>query len=136
MEGEPASQDNGSFKDLTEDWYLSAVCWAAEHGIVRGYGDHRFGPGDDITREQLAAILMRYAVYKGCDIGQGADLSSYADAILISGWALEAMAWASGTGLLTGRTATTLTPNGTASRAEMATVLARLTQKMDVKAVE
>lgn len=129
MEGDPVSEAGGNFADLTEAWYANAVGWAAKHGIIHGYGDRRFGPEDVVTREQLATILARYAAYKEYRVGQSADLSAYTDADSISDWARDAMAWANGSGLMTGNTATTLNPQGTATRAETATILVRLTQQ-------
>jgi len=106
-------------------WYTSAVIWAHENDIVNGYGDGRFGPDDDITREQMATILFRYAQFKDYDIAERADLSGYLDAGLVSDWATDAMRWANAEGLITGRTDTTLAPNGNAERGEMAVVLKR-----------
>ena len=90
-----------------------------------GYGDGRFGPKDNITREQFAAILYRYSAFKSCDTSGTADLSAYTDASEISDWAAEAMQWANAQGLITGRTATTLVPWGEATRAEAAVILMR-----------
>ena len=92
---------------------------------MNGYGDGTFGPEDPITREQLAAIFYRYADYKGCDMTARGDLSGYTDADQISPYAMDAMAWASGEGLFTGTSATTLDPAGTTTRAQAATVLMR-----------
>ena len=115
-----------SFPDVEADtWYTQAVAWAAEEGIVLGYGNGRFGPEDPVTREQLAALLYRYAKYQEYDTSGRASLSGYTDAAQISSYARVAMAWAVDTGLLTGRTQTTLVPGGTATRAELAVILER-----------
>ena len=106
-------------------WYTQAVAWAAEEAIVLGYDDGSFGPKDPITREQLAALLYRYAQYQGYDTSGRASLSGYADAVQVSPYARTAMAWAVDTGLFTGRTQTTLVPGGTATRAELAVILER-----------
>ena len=103
---------------------------AEENGIVTGYGDGTFGPEDSITREQLAAILYRYASYKGYDVTISADLSSYTDADSVSAYAVDAMSWANAEGLITGVTATTLNPTGTATRAQVATILMRFVENV------
>ncbi len=128
LEGEPSAVGAAAtFADVPADrWYTAAVEWARENGLAEGYGDGRFGPMDPVTREQLAAILFRYAAFKGWDTAISGDLSAYIDAGEISPWALEAMAWANGAGLITGRTASTLAPAGTAARAEAAAILMRL----------
>ena len=107
-------------------WYAEAVRWAASDGIVTGTSATSFAPGDPVTREQLAAILYRYAGYKGYDTSTGGmSLAAYTDANRISCYALTAMRWANGEGLITGKTSTTLDPKGTATRAEVATILMR-----------
>ena len=106
-------------------WYASPIAWAAANGIVDGYGDGRIGPNDTITREQMAAILYRYAQYKGYSVAARADLSVYTDGAQVSSWALTSMQWANARGLVTGNTATTLNPGGSATRAELATILMR-----------
>lgn len=121
MEGEPKAESS-SFTDLTQDWYIPAVNWAAAKGIVNGYSESSFGPEDPITREQLAAILYRY---EAAESGQPID-SKYTDAGQISDWAVDAMAWANTEGIITGRTETTLAPKENATRAEVATMLMRL----------
>ncbi|MCF0122633.1 MAG: S-layer homology domain-containing protein, partial [Ruminiclostridium sp.] len=91
MEGSPATSAEASFPDVTAgNWYTDAVLWAAESGIVTGYGDGRFGPSDSITREQLAAMLLRYAAYKEYAADARGDLSPYTDAASVSTWALDA----------------------------------------------
>ena len=130
LEGEPAVGGASPFSDVTaQRWFADGVLWAGEQGIVLGYPDGRFGPTDRLTREQLAVILFRYARYKGYPTGRGADLSGYEDRDDIHGWALEAMEWANGEGLITGRTATTLVPGGTVTRAEGAVILTRLMER-------
>ena len=99
--------------------------WAKVNGIVTGVTEETFQPDGNITREQMAAILYRYAKYAGMDVSARADLSSYADAGQISDYAKEAMSWAVAMGLISGRSATTLAPTGCATRAEVATILMR-----------
>ena len=126
LEGSPAVSDSPAFNDVPDgQWYSSAVAWAAANDIVGGYGDGLFGPNDTITREQMAAILYRYAQYKGYDVTAAADLSGYSDAGSVSAWAQAAMQWANGAGLITGNSATTLNPLGSATRAEVAAILMR-----------
>ena len=126
LEGEPASAGTISFDDVADgQWYTDAVIWANANGIVEGYGSGRFGPMDNITREQFAAIMYRYSEFKGCDVSKKADLSAYSDASEISTWADEAMQWANGEGLITGRTTSALAPQGETSRAEAAAILMR-----------
>ncbi len=116
-----------AFEDVAKDaWYAPAVAWASENGIVNGYSEEHFGPEDTVTREQMAAILHRYAALKDAIKSEGADLSGYGDADKINDWALESIAWANAAGLITGHSNTTLSPGGTATRAQIATILMRL----------
>lgn len=131
MEGEPAITAENPFTDVPADtWYTDAVIWADANSIVNGVGNERFAPADNITREQMAVMLYRYAQYKGYDLETGADLSQYTDADGVSAWALDAVRWANGEELLTGRTATTIAPEGMASRAEGATILTRFLERV------
>jgi hypothetical protein len=124
-EGSPETKGN-NFTDVADgEWYSDAIAWASENGIVNGYGNGIFGVNDNITREQFAVILYRYAEYKGFDISKTADLSGFSDADKISGWALTAVKWAVAEGLIKGRTATSIAPDGTANRAEAATLFMR-----------
>ena len=123
LDGKPAAGKSG-FADVADGaWYADAVAWAAEHGIVSGVGGGAFTPGGTITREQLAVMLYRYAQYKGYDVSKTADLSGYADQDKLSDWAAQAVQWACGSGLMTGRSAAQLAPEGTLTRAEAATML-------------
>ena len=99
--------------------------WAEENGIAEGRGDATFGPTQDVTREQIAALLMRYANYRGYDTSSANDLTSYIDAGKISTWALETVKWANAEGLITGRTENTIAPLENATRAEVAIVVMR-----------
>ena len=123
LDGKPAAGKSG-FADVADGaWYADAVAWAAEHGIVSGVGGGAFTPGGTITREQLAVMLYRYAQYKGYDVSKTADLSGYADQDKLSDWAAQAVQWACGSGLMAGRSAVQLAPEGTLTRAEAATML-------------
>ena len=122
LEGVESANDAG-FADVSDEWYATAVNWAASVGVVNGYEDNTFRPNDAITREQLAAILMNYSAYKGEDVSARADLSAYTDQP--SAWAEETMSWAVAEGLITGVTADTLQPQGAATRAQVAAILQR-----------
>ena len=126
LEGEPAVTGQSPFTDVEPDtWYTDAVAWAAEEGIVNGVSATQFAPGNNITREQLATILFRYAQAKGYDVSARADLSGFPDAGDILPYAQEAMAWAVAEGLLQGFEDDTLRPQGNATRAQIATILMR-----------
>ena len=122
LEGVESANDAG-FADVEGEWYATAVNWAASVGVVSGYEDNTFRPNDAITREQLAAILMNYASYKGEDVSARADLSAYTDQP--SAWAEETMSWAVAEGLISGVTNTELQPQGDATRAQVAAILQR-----------
>ncbi len=127
MEGEPEVGSSGIFPDVAEGlWYTGAVEWAAENGIVTGYTDGNYGPDGVITREQLAAILYRYAQYKGYDVSVGGETNilSFEDALSLSEYAFPAMQWACGAGLLEG-SGGSISPQGGATRAQLAAVLMR-----------
>lgn len=130
LEGKPEAADC-TFTDVAADaWYADAVAWAADAGIVTGVSDTTFAPDQMMTREQIATILYRYAAYKNYDVTASNDLSSYTDAGQIGSYAVEAMQWANGAGLITGSTATTLNPLGSATRAEVATILMRFLESV------
>ena len=130
LEGQPAAGE-AAFSDVPAgQWYTEAVAWAAANGIVNGVSDTTFAPDDPVTREQMAAILYRYAQYKGYDVTASGDLSGYTDAGAIRPYAEAAMAWANGAGLITGVSDTTLQPRGNSTRAQVATILMRFCQKV------
>jgi hypothetical protein len=131
LEGEPQAGSNNPYADVaTGQWYTSAVLWADANGIVNGYGDGSFRPGRSITREQFAAILMRYAAFKGRDTAARSDLSVYTDASDVSGWALENVRWANAEELITGRSETVLAPSEPATRAEAAAIIMRFCENV------
>ena len=115
------------FKDVASDsWYAEAIRWAASEDVVTGYSDEAFGPNDSVTREQLATILYRYAKYKGMDVtGKVAELDKFSDGASVSAYALPAMKWAVGSQIINGTTTTTLSPKGTATRAQAASLMQR-----------
>ena len=127
MEGSPAPTAEARFTDVRSgQWYSEAVAWTAQSGVYTGYADRSFRPNDSITREQLAAILYRYAKYKGVDVSVGEDTNilSYADAAEISDYAFPAMQWACGAGVMQGSNGNLL-PRGRATRAQIAAMLHR-----------
>ena len=131
LEGEPVVDYAMDFTDVAGDaYYAEAVRWAASEGIVGGYGGGLFGSDDAVTREQLAVILYRYAVYKGYDvsIGEDTNILSYADFADLSEYAIPAMQWACGAGIVNGTSESTLTPQGEATRAQVAAMLMRFVE--------
>lgn len=126
LEGSPAVTGTSAFVDVPAgQWYTDAVNWAAANQIVKGTSATTFAPNDSITREQMAAILYRYAQYKGYDITKKADLSGYSDNGQVSAYAKDALAWANAAKLINGVTNTTLAPQGNATRAQVSAILHR-----------
>ena len=128
LEGVESAKAAG-FADVSDEWYATAVNWAANVGVVNGYEDNTFRPNTAITREQLAAMLMNYSAWKGEDVSARADLSTYSDAATISSWANDVMQWAVAEGLISGMTEDTLQPQGNATRAQVAAILQRFLDK-------
>lgn len=123
-EGSPTEGAN-SFSDVPNgQWYTQAVAWAAANGIVGGVGNNRFAPNGNITREQMAAILYRYADKKGFDTSKRGNLNAFADKSRVSAYAVEAIAWAVGEGIIGGSDGR-LDPGGNATRAQVSTILMR-----------
>ena len=126
MEGQPEAAGVRDFTDVEEGrYYTEAVAWADKNGIAMGYGNNKFGPSDPVTREQLAAILYRYAQYKGMDVSVKGELSGFTDAGKASAYAREPLGWAVGQGILNGKGGGILDPRGQATRAETAAMLQR-----------
>ncbi len=125
LEAGPIAESAG-FTDVADgDWYVDAVNWAASEGIVAGYEDNTFRPNDPITREQLAAMLMNYAAWKGEDVSARAELSGYNDVASVSSWAAETVQWAVAEGLISGMPGNLMEPQGSATRAQVAAILER-----------
>ena len=127
-EGEPATNKSIPFADVDMGaYYGDAVSWAKQNGIVNGVSETEFAPNDNITREQIAAIMHRYAQYKGYDvsIGEKTNILSYNDYDSISEYAVASMQYAVGSGLMKGKSTSTLNPLDNATRAEIATILQR-----------
>ena len=126
MAGSPSVSGSSDFTDVAAGkWFAKAVAWAAANGIVNGYGDSLFGPNDPVTREQLAAILYRYAVYGGMTaVTLEENLGSFADTAQLSAYAIQAMNWAVGQGLING-SGSNLVPKAQATRAQVAAIIHR-----------
>ena len=130
----PEVDGKSPFKDVAEgDWYTDAVIWANKKGIITGYTDTGlFGPGDDITREQLVVMMYRYQKSISDVKAESVDLSDFKDGAKVSAFAKEAMEWAVGTGVISGKdNGTVLDPQGTATRAECATIIIRMLDNME-----
>ena len=126
--GEPEVNKSVPFADVAADsYYANAVIWAEQNEIVKGISKTEFAPDDNIIREQITAIMFRYAKYKGYDVsvGESTNILSYTDFEEISEYAIEAMQYAVGSGLMKGKTETTLNPKDNATRAEIAAILQR-----------
>lgn len=138
MAGKPKAEGKLSFTDVDSGkWFTDAIRWAASAGVITGYtdgitGDLIFRPNDNVTREQLAAMMYRYAQYKKLDVsvGEETNILSYDDAFSVGSWAVPAMQWSVGSGLMGGRTASTLDPKANATRAEVATVIWRFATRV------
>ena len=134
LDGKTAPKAACTFTDVdAKAYYADAVAWAAENGVVNGIGESRFAPEGEVTREQIAAILSRYAESKNVDTSKRAELASFPDAGKVSTYAKDAMAWAVENGLVNGiknGSETTLAPQGTATRAQVAAILARYVQNI------
>ena len=132
MNGTPEAVHAANFPDVADNtWYTDAVLWANSIGVVNGYSDTgKFGPGDNITREQMALMMYRYANHMGYDTSVKADFGKFKDAARVSSFAAEAMKWAVGNGIITGKNnGTTIDPQGNAARAECATIIMRFMEK-------
>lgn len=127
LEGKPKGTA-ANFSDVQADaWYAEAVGWAASNKVVTGYADGTFRPNAAVTREQAAAILYRYAQSKGIDVsvGENTNILSYVDVQQASEYAIPALQWAVGVGVLNGKNGGRLAPTGTATRAEIAAIMQR-----------
>ncbi len=128
IEGEPATNKSIPFADVDANaYYSNALVWAHQNGIINGVSKTEFKPNDNITREQIATIIYRYAQYKGYDMsaGENTNILSYDDFAQISEYAIASMQYAAGSGLMKGKTNTTLNPKDNATRAEIASILHR-----------
>lgn len=131
MANPESAENTHSFADVSEgQWYSDAVAWAAANGIVSGITSTKFAPDSDITREQMALIIYRYAKMQGYNVSDAADISNFADTDDVSDWALDAIKWANKTELVNGTSETTLSPKATATRAQVATILMRFCENV------
>lgn len=129
-EGKPTVSGAAAISDVPANaWFHNAMQWAKGQGVIAGYPDGRMDPNAPVTREQLAVILHSYAQKKDMDLSKTAGLAGYADAADVSVWAKDAMSWAVGSGLISGRSASTLAPAGSATRAECAVIFTQMFQK-------
>ena len=130
MSGEPAVSGAPAFSDvLAGKWYSNAIKWATDKGIAKGVGGGKFDPDAPVTREQMSTFLMRYAKFKGKSTSTSTSLSGYTDAGKVSSWAVDAVKWSVGNGIIVGTSATTLDPESTATRAQFATIVHRYLDK-------
>ena len=129
LEGQPAVTASNPFSDVTNgQWFTNAIIWAADKGVVSGVGNGKFNPNGNITREQIATIMYRYAEYKSYDVSATGDLKAFPDETDVSTWAYKALAWANAEGLVSGVGAngtSYLQPLGNATRAQVAAILMR-----------
>ena len=131
MEGKPEATGNTSFTDVPANmYYAPAIAWASANGVVYGTSETAFSPEGKITREQMAAMMRRYASFKKLDTSARADLSTFADASAVSAWATGDMQWAVASELLYGNNHNQLQPTANATRAQAAAILQRFATKI------
>ena len=130
LEDQPTVSESTTFPDLVYEWYKPAIAWAESTGVVDGYEDGTFQPDQPVTRQEFAQMLYNYAKYKGHDLTAEGDLSAFPDGDSVQEWALSAMSWANGNGLINGHDDGTLEPGGTTTRAQAASILMRFDQNL------
>lgn len=130
LEGQPTVSGNAAFPDQVEEWYKPAIAWAEQTGVVDGYEDGTFRPGQPVNRMEFAQMLYNYAKYKGYDLTAQGDLTAFPDGDSVQPWAETAMTWANGNQLINGHDDGTLEPGGTTSRAQAASILMRFDQNV------
>lgn len=133
MNGTPEVAYTEKFPDVSAgQWYTDAILWAAETKVVTGYSDTgKFGVADKINREQMAVMMYRYAGYMGYNTGNHVDFGKFKDAGSVNAFAREAMQWAVGNGIITGKDGgTIIDPQGNATRAECATIIQRFMENV------
>ena len=129
LEGKPALTGDSTFTDVTSGhWAVDAITWAAQNDIVAGIGGNLYDPDSNVTREQFAVMLYKYACFKGYDLTAAGDLTQFPDAGSISSWAETALSWANGNDLINGHENGTIDPKGSAIRAQAASILAQFDQ--------
>ena len=133
LDGSPLVIKEHGFSDVKPgSWYEDSVAWAAANGIVTGYSATEFGPSNNITREQMAAIMYRYATYRNYDVSKKGDLTQFSDISTLSSYAAESMSWAVGTGIVSGKGSGKLAPRAGATRAEAAAMLKRFCENTGI----
>ena len=127
--GRPDTEGEAAFSDVGDEWYTRAVVWATSTGVVKGYDDGTFRPDGNVTREQIAALIHRYAKYLGREEGETGNLDVFGDADKVGKWASADVEWAVGNEVIRGNDKKLLNPKGTATRAEVAAILQRVLEK-------
>ena len=131
LEGKPAVTGDSTFTDVTSGhWAVDAITWAAQNDIVAGIGGGLYDPDSNVTREQFAVMLYKYARFKGYDLTATGDLTQFPDAGSISSWAETALSWANGKGLINGHENSTIDPKGSTIRAQAASIMANFDQNV------
>ena len=131
LEGKPAVTGDSTFTDVTSGhWAVDAITWAAQNDIVAGIGGGLYDPDSNVTREQFAVMLYKYARFKGYDLTATGDLTQFPDAGSISSWAETALSWANGNGLINGHENGTIDPKGSTIRAQAASIMANFDQNV------
>ena len=131
LEGKPAVTGDSTFTDVTSGhWAVDAITWAAQNDIVAGIGGGLYDPDSNVTREQFAVMLYKYARFKGYDLTATGDLTQFPDADAISSWAETALSWANGKGLINGHENGTIDPKGSTIRAQAASIMANFDQNV------
>ena len=129
LEGKPAVTGDSAFSDVASShWAVDAITWAAENEVVAGIGGNLYDPDSNVTREQFAQMLYKYARFKGYDLTANGDLTQFPDDGSISSWAETALSWANGNGLINGHENGTIDPKGSTIRAQAASILAHFDQ--------
>lgn len=125
LEGQPKVDEEATFSDMTEapTWSVDAIAWAQDTGVVAGMGDNEFASNAKVTREQFAQMMYNYAKYKKCDLTKAGDLTKFPDEGSVSDWAVTALSWANGNGLINGHENGTLDPQGNTVRGQAASIL-------------
>ena len=131
LEGKPAVTGDSTFTDVTSGhWAVDAITWAAQNDIVVGIGGNLYDPDSNVTREQFAVMLYKYARFKGYDLTATGDLTRFPDAGSISSWAETALSWANGNELINGHESGTIDPKGSTIRAQAASIMANFDQNV------
>ena len=131
LEGKPTVTGDSTFTDVTSGhWAVDAITWAAQNDIVAGIGGDLYDPDSNVTREQFAVMLYKYARFKGYDLTATGDLTQFPDAGSISSWAETALSWANGKGLINGHENGTIDPKGSTIRAQAASIMANFDQNV------